>query len=240
MTVLVPSIDLLDGRVVRLRQGRFDDVTVFDVDPIAYARALAGKVERLHVVDLEGSRSGAPTQLATIAAIAQTFGPGVQVGGGVRTRADVERLASLGVDRFVMGTTAIERPEVVEEIARAYPDRVVLAVDARDGFVAVAGWTSTTSATPLDVAARFSALPLDALLFTDVHRDGTHEGPAVDATGALAIASQRRVIASGGVGALDHLRAIAARREIFGVVVGRALFEGRFEVDAALAALAGA
>lgn len=238
MVQLVPSIDLFEGAVVRLRQGRFDEVTRYDVDPVAYARALRGKVARLHVVDLEGSRSGAATQLEAIGAITAAFGAGVQVGGGVRVLEDVERLADVGVERFVLGTTAIEAPDTLAQIALKFPSRVVLAVDARDGLVAVRGWTSTSAATPIDVAMRFSSLPLDALLFTDVARDGTREGPAIDATVRLAVESGRRVIASGGVGALDHLRALAACDDLFGVVVGRALFDGRFTADEAIAALA--
>ena len=237
MPILIPSIDLLGGEVVRLHQGDYAKVTTYPVDPVAYARALRGRVERLHVVDLEGSRSGAPTQLDAIARIVEAFGEGVQVGGGVRCLDDVTALAARGVSRFVLGTAAIRDAATFSTIARTYPDRVVLAVDARGGLVSIQGWTETSTLTPLDVATRFADLALDALLFTDVSRDGTRIGPAIDTTARLALESHRKVIASGGVGSLDHLRALRGNAEIYGVIVGRALFDGSFSAADALASL---
>jgi phosphoribosylformimino-5-aminoimidazole carboxamide ribotide isomerase len=241
---LVPAIDLLGGAVVRLHQGDYAKVTEYPIDPVAYAAALRGKVARLHVVDLEGARTGTSTQRARIAAICAAFGEGVQVGGGVRDRAAIEALRACGVSRVVMGTKAVRDPAEVRAIAEDFPDCVILAVDARDGKVAIDGWTTASTLSALDVARTFDGAKVDSLLFTDVSRDGTRQGPAVESTAALAIESGRPVLASGGVGALDDLRALArasraARDGILGVVVGRALLDGSFSVDDAIAACAG-
>ncbi len=233
---LVPAIDLLDGHVVRLHQGDFAKVTRFAIDPVAHAKSLRGKTARLHVVDLEGARSGAPTQHPLIAKICEAFGPGVQVGGGVRTHETVTALVALGASRVVLGTAAVKDPQLVREIAIEHRDQVILAVDAKDGFVAIEGWTQVSNVTALDVAQRFDGSALDSLLYTDVSRDGTRVGPAVEVTAKLARDSGRRVLASGGVGSLDDLRALAAAKDIFGVVVGRALLEGAFDVDRAIEA----
>jgi len=233
---LIPALDLLDGAVVRLHQGDYDKVTRYDVDPIAHARALRGRVARLHVVDLEGARSGNPTQHETIAKMCDAFGEGVQIGGGIRSAEQVDALIARGVSRVVLGTAAVRDPELVRAIVSKHPGRVILAVDAKDGRVAIDGWTVASELTALDVSRRFDGLELDSLLFTDVSRDGTRAGPAVESTATLSRQSGRRVIASGGVGAVEHLRALAATREIFGVVVGRALLDGAFELDAAIVA----
>jgi phosphoribosylformimino-5-aminoimidazole carboxamide ribotide isomerase len=233
---LIPALDLLDGAVVRLHQGDYAKVTRFDLDPIAHARALRGRVRRLHLVDLEGARTGKPAQHAFLSQICDAFGDGVQVGGGIRSLETVDALIDRGVSRVVLGTAAVKDPALVETIAKKHPGRVILAVDARDGRVAIEGWTIASNLTALDVAKRFAELDLDSLLFTDVARDGTRGGPAVESTATLARESGRRVIASGGVGTLEHLQALAAARDIFAVVVGRALLDGAFDLDAAIAA----
>jgi phosphoribosylformimino-5-aminoimidazole carboxamide ribotide isomerase len=236
---LIPALDILDGTVVRLHQGDYAKVTRYDVDPVEYASNVKGRVARLHLVDLDGARTGQPTQHDLIARVCDTFGPGVQVGGGIRTLETVDRLIDRGVSRVVLGTAAVRDPLLVEAIAKRHPTRVILAVDARDGRVAIDGWTTASELTALDVARRFDALELDSLLFTDVARDGTRGGPAVDSTAKLARESKRRVIASGGVGTLDHIRALAVARDIFAVVVGRALLDAALDLDAAITASVG-
>ena len=237
MTELVPAIDLFQGSVVRLHKGDYEKVTRYPIDPVAHAASLRGKVARLHVVDLEGARSGARTQHVTIAAICRAFGDGVQVGGGVRDRAAVDALFDVGATRVVLGTAAVRDPTAVRTLVQAFPDRVILAVDAKDGFVAIDGWTESSRLTAVDVARRFDGLSIDSLLYTDVSRDGTRTGPAVEATLALAKQSGRRVIASGGVGTLDHLRALADADGVLGVIVGKALLDGVFTLDEGIAAL---
>ncbi|MGZ3476898.1 MAG: HisA/HisF-related TIM barrel protein [Polyangiales bacterium] len=236
---LIPAIDLLGGEVVRLHQGDYAKVTTYPIDPIAYARSLRGKVARLHVVDLEGARSGQPTQHPRIAEICRAFGPGVQVGGGVRSKETADALIAAGAERVVLGTAAVKDPALVRALAEAHPGRVILAVDAKDGMVAIDGWTQASTMTALDVARRFDGVAIDSLLYTDVSRDGTRVGPAVEASAKLAKDSGRNVLASGGVGALEHLAALARSGGIFGVIVGRALLDGSFDVDAAIAACRG-
>jgi phosphoribosylformimino-5-aminoimidazole carboxamide ribotide isomerase len=239
---LIPAIDLLGGNVVRLHQGDFEKVTVFSIDPLAYAKSLQNKVERLHVVDLEGARTGLPTQNDMIAQLCESFGPGVQVGGGIRTRQRAKELLAIGVSRVVFGTSAIRDPDMVRELAAQYPGRVIVGVDARDGLVTISGWLEGTSQPAQQVAQSFSNVPIDSLLFTDVSRDGTRVGPAVESTIALAEHTSMTVLASGGVGTLEDLRALTRRKptrgHVLGVIVGRALLDGEFSVDDAMEALA--
>ncbi len=232
---IIPAIDLLDGKAVRLLQGRYEDMTVYDADPPGRARAWRGKVPVLHVVDLAGARAGRPTQLHAVKAIASAFGPGVQVGGGVRTRADFEAVLAAGATRIVLGSAAVRDPAMVLDLAREHPGVVVIAVDARDGFVAVEGWTQETRARAVDVVRALGDAPLAGVLYTDVARDGTGSGANLEATAELAAAVSAPVIASGGVGSLDHLRALAARG-IADCIVGRALYEGTFTLEEAIEA----
>ena len=237
MTELIPAIDLLDRAVVRLHQGDYARVTRFPLDPLAHAASLRGKVARLHVVDLDGARTGAATQHDFIKRLCNAFGPGVQVGGGVRDRLRAEALLAAGASRVVLGTAAVRDPELVRVLCEAHPGQVILAVDAKDGIVAIDGWTKASGLSAVDVARRFDGLAIDSLLYTDVSRDGTRVGPAVEATTRLAKESQRPVLASGGVGTLDHLRSLAGAPGVLGVIVGRALLDRAFEVDQAIDAL---
>ena len=232
---VLPAIDLLDGRAVRLMRGRYEDVTVYDADPPARARGWCGKVPLLHVVDLSGAREGRPVQLEAVRAVATAFGPGVQVGGGVRTREDFAALLEAGASRVVLGSVAVRDPALVMDLASKHPNVVVVAVDARDGYVAVDGWTQDTRARAIDVVRALGDAPLAGILYTDVARDGTGEGPNVEATAALARASHVPVIASGGVGTLEHLR-VLAKAGIPQCIVGRALYEGAFTLDEAIEA----
>jgi phosphoribosylformimino-5-aminoimidazole carboxamide ribotide isomerase len=228
--IVVPAIDLLGGKAVRLRQGRYDEVTIFDDDPPARARAWRGTVPWLHVVDLEGARAGEPVQRDMVRAIVEAFGPGVQVGGGVRSRESFDAYRALGASRLVLGSAAVNDPAFVRAIATEHPGVVVLAVDARDGRVAVSGWTETTRVRAVDLVSSFADAPLGAVLYTDVARDGTGTGPNVEATAEIAASTRIPIIASGGVGSLDDLRMLAARG-IAACIVGRALYERVFTLD---------
>jgi phosphoribosylformimino-5-aminoimidazole carboxamide ribotide isomerase len=235
--IVIPAIDLLGGKVVRLREGRYDDVTVFDEDPPARARSWRGKIPWLHVVDLEGARAGKPVQRDMVRAVVDAFGAGVQVGGGVRTRDSFDAYCALGASRLVLGSAAIKDEALVRAIATEYPGRVVLAVDARDGLVAVDGWTQATRVRAIDLVRSFADAPLAGILYTDVARDGTGVGPNVDATAEIAACSSAPVIASGGVGSLDDLRRLSARG-IAACIVGRALYESVFTLEEAVEAAA--
>jgi phosphoribosylformimino-5-aminoimidazole carboxamide ribotide isomerase len=233
--IVIPAIDLLGGKAVRLHQGRYDAVTVYDEDPPARGRAWRGKVPWLHVVDLEGARDGHPVQREVVRAVVDAFGPGVEVGGGVRTRESFEAYLALGAVRVVLGSAAVKDAALVHDLAKAHPDVVVLAVDARDGYVAVDGWTQPTRIKAVDLARSFADAPLAGLLYTDVARDGTRVGPNVEATAELAAHTPVPIIASGGVGSLDDLRTLAARG-ISACIVGRAIYDGTFTLDEAIAA----
>jgi phosphoribosylformimino-5-aminoimidazole carboxamide ribotide isomerase len=235
--IVIPAIDLLGGKGVRLHQGRYDAVTVYEEHPPARAREWRGRVPILHVVDLEGAREGRPVQRDAVTAIAEAFGPGVQVGGGVRTRETFAAYLALGAARVVLGSAAIKDAALVRELATQHPGVVVLAVDARDGFVAVDGWTSATRTSAVDLVRSFADLPLAGVLYTDVARDGTRAGPNVEATLALKAHTKAPIIASGGVGSLDDLRTLAARG-VEACIVGRALYDGTFTLTEALSAVA--
>ncbi len=234
---VIPAIDLLDGKAVRLRQGRYDDVTVYSENPPVLAAGWSGRVRRLHVVDLEGARAGKPVQGDLVRRIVAAFGSGVQVGGGVRSIAAVDAYFALGVDRVVLGTAAIRDPELVRTAAKAYPGRVIVALDARGGLVATDGWIDQSERKALDVVRELSSLPIAAVLYTDIERDGTEVGPNVLETARLARDGGISVIASGGVGKLEHLTALATESSaIVGAILGRALHEKRFTLEQAVAA----
>jgi phosphoribosylformimino-5-aminoimidazole carboxamide ribotide isomerase len=236
---ILPAIDLLGGKAVRLHQGRYEEATVYDDDPAAVARRFRAVVDAMHVVDLEGAKAGAPVQREAVRTIIEAFardGGIVQVGGGVRSREALEGYLALGARRVVLGTAAVKDPELVRDLARAHPGVVVLAVDAKNGFVATDGWTKVSTIRAADLVRGLADVAVGAVLYTDVARDGTGSGPNVEATRALAEASPFPVIASGGVGTLEHLRALAAIANVESVVVGRALYDGSFTLEAAVAA----
>jgi phosphoribosylformimino-5-aminoimidazole carboxamide ribotide isomerase len=231
-----PAIDLLEGRAVRLHEGRRDRATVFSDAPWQLpARFAADGAEGVHVVDLDGAFAGAPVQHALVARLIGACSVPVQVGGGIRDRAAVDAAIAAGAARVVLGTAAVKSPALVEECCRAYPGRVVVAVDARAGIVSVSGWTEASSITAIDLGARAAAWGAAALLYTDVSRDGTGAGPNLGATALLAKAVSIEVIASGGVSSLDDLRALRDAG-IPAVVVGRALYDATFTLREAIEA----
>lgn len=233
---ILPAIDLLEGKAVRLHQGDYASATVYSDDPVETARGFREKTDRLHVVDLEGAKAGAPVQRDRVRAIIEAFAGNVQVGGGVRTRDALESYLALGARRVVLGTSAVKAPELVRGLAAAHPGVVVLAVDAKDGFVATDGWTATSTVRATDLVRTFEGAPIAAILYTDVARDGTGKGPNVDATAALAAASPFPVIASGGVSTVAQIEALAAIPNVEGAIVGRALYERTLRLEDAVSA----
>ena len=236
--LILPAIDLLGEKAVRLHRGRYDEVTVYSTDPPALAASLRGKVPILHVVDLEGARAGKAVQKDLVRALIAAFGAGVQVGGGVRSIEAVESYLALGASRVVMGTAAVKDPALIREAAARWPGTIVVAVDAKDGFVAVEGWEQTSAVTAAEVVRSFADAPIAAVLYTDVARDGTQIGPNMAATAALAQGSPIPVLASGGVGTLAHLRELARLPNVAGAIVGKALYERAFTIDEAIQAAA--
>ncbi|WP_448582282.1 1-(5-phosphoribosyl)-5-[(5-phosphoribosylamino)methylideneamino]imidazole-4-carboxamide isomerase [Thermaurantiacus sp.] len=231
-----PAIDLRAGAVVRLAEGDMARATVYGTNPTAIARDFfAAGATNLHVVDLDGAFAGDPRNREAIAAILAATPARVQVGGGIRDLAAIEGWLAAGAARVVLGTAALEQPDLVRTAARAFPGAIVIAVDARDGMVATRGWADISTVPAAELAARFADAGVAALLFTDVGRDGLLRGANVAATAALAAAVPIPVLASGGVADLADIRDLKAHPNIAGVVVGRALYEGRFTLEAALA-----
>lgn len=237
--ILYPAIDLKDGQCVRLLRGEMDQATVFGDDPAAQARAFADAGCRwLHLVDLNGAFAGRPVNGPAVEAILAAVSVPVQLGGGIRDRATLEAWLERGVRRAILGTAAVRDPGFVREAAAAHPGRVAVGIDARDGMVAVEGWAETTDMTAADLARRFEDAGVAAIIYTDIDRDGAMAGPNIPATAALARAVSIPVIASGGVSSLDDLAALkACGAPLDGVISGRALYEGRLDLAAALALL---
>src|SRR4051812_23066273 len=238
---IVPSIDLRGGKVVRLKQGDYARQVNYDVDPIATAKSFkdAG-AQWMHIVDLDGAKEGRPMQTDLIARITAACGLAVQSGGGIRSTDDVQRLLDAGVQRVVVGTKAIEDWPWFRSLARdeKFAHKLVLALDAKEGVVATRGWTEASGKRAVDVAAEVSEWPLAAILYTDVAKDGMLQGPNLENTRKLAEAGGVPVIASGGVGTIDHVRQLT-ELPVWGVIVGRSLYEGAVDLREALAVARG-
>ena len=235
--IVFPAIDLKNGQVVRLAEGDMDRATVYGDDPAAQAALFAeAGADHLHVVDLDGSFAGSAQNRGAVEAVVAAFPGRVQLGGGIRTPADVEGWFAAGIARIVIGTAALKHPQFVKDMARAYPEAIVVAVDARDGMVATDGWAEVSDVPIADMARRFEDAGVASLLFTDIGRDGMLKGVNIDATVGLARQVDIPVIASGGVKGLtdiDTLRQFA-KDGIEGVITGRALYDGRLDLAAAL------
>jgi phosphoribosylformimino-5-aminoimidazole carboxamide ribotide isomerase len=243
MITLYPAIDLQDGRAVRLVRGDFESATIFNEDPVAQARAFAeGGASALHVVDLDGARAGEPVHAPVIAAICAAFPGKVHLGGGLRSRAAIETGLATGAHRVVLGTAALADEGLLRWAIGRLADRVVVALDARDGMVATHGWTKVSDRPAVEVAQELVRTGVRHLLYTDISRDGTLEGPNYRALRTLAEAAPPlSIIMSGGVGSAQDLAALRALRlpNLAGVIVGRAFYEGRLTVPQALASLSG-
>ncbi|MFM7239925.1 MAG: 1-(5-phosphoribosyl)-5-[(5-phosphoribosylamino)methylideneamino]imidazole-4-carboxamide isomerase [Cyanobium sp.] len=237
---IIPAIDLLDGQCVRLHQGDYDQVTRFSDDPVAQALSWQEQgAERLHLVDLDGARSGEPVNDAAIKAITAALSIPVQLGGGVRSAERAEELLAAGLERVILGTVALEQPELVVQLASRHPGRIVVGIDARDGQVATRGWLETSSIEATALARELSACGIAAIISTDIATDGTLAGPNLEALRAMAAASAVPVIASGGIGTLEHLLSLLPLQSlgVSGVIVGRALYDGRVNLAEALQAI---
>ncbi|HEY7661525.1 MAG TPA: 1-(5-phosphoribosyl)-5-[(5-phosphoribosylamino)methylideneamino]imidazole-4-carboxamide isomerase [Xanthobacteraceae bacterium] len=236
--ILFPAIDLKDGACVRLEQGDMARATVFHRDPIAQAQAFEAQgFEYLHVVDLDGAFAGKPVNAEAVERIVDATSIPVQLGGGIRDIDTVEAWLDQGVARVIVGTAAVRDPGFVAEAAALYPGRVAVALDARDGMVAVEGWAKTSALNALDVARRFEDAGVAALIYTDIARDGLLAGLNLAATIALAEAVDVPVIASGGLASIEDVRALLQppARKVAGAIAGRALYDGRLDAAAALA-----
>jgi len=237
--ILYPAIDLKNGQCVRLLRGDMDQATVFNSDPAAQAKEFVdGGAAWVHVVDLDGAIAGRAVNAPAVESILKSVSVPVQLGGGIRDDTGVESWLGRGVARIVLGTAALKNPDLVRRSCRMYPGRIAVGVDARNGKVAVDGWTETSETTVDDLARRFADAGVAALIYTDIDRDGALQGPNIEATARLARTAPMPVIASGGVSSLDDLTALKkAAPMLDGVICGRALYDGRIGLAAAIAAL---
>jgi phosphoribosylformimino-5-aminoimidazole carboxamide ribotide isomerase len=238
--ILYPAIDIRGGSAVRLLQGDYERETAYDADPVDAARRWAGEGARfLHVVDLDGAKAGEPRNLDAVRRIAAEIDCPIQVGGGLRNAASVSAVLEAGAERVVIGTAALRDPEFLSEVLDRHGERVVVSVDARDGKVSLSGWTETSDVDVAEAVAELSGRGVARFLCTAIEVDGTMEGPALSELRRIAAATTAHVIASGGVGDLSHLEALAREMppNVEGAIVGRALYERRFTVAEAIAAL---
>jgi phosphoribosylformimino-5-aminoimidazole carboxamide ribotide isomerase len=238
--ILYPAIDIRDGRAVRLRQGRFEDETVYRDDPLDAARDwVAAGARALHVVDLDGARNGSPASLGHLERIAAECGVPVQYGGGLRSQQAVGDALAAGADRVIVGTAALRDVDFLDAVIDEHGGRVVAAIDVRGGKISTAGWTETSDLPAVDAIERLQDRGVRSFVYTDADRDGMLDGPDLDDVRAIAAAVRGKFVYSGGIGDLEHLRALAALRlvNMAGVISGKALYEQRFTVAEAQAAL---
>jgi phosphoribosylformimino-5-aminoimidazole carboxamide ribotide isomerase len=236
--ILFPAIDLKNGQCVRLEQGDMARATVFSLDPTAQARAFAAQgFEYLHVVDLDGAFAGKPVNAQAVEAMLRSIAMPVQLGGGIRDTRTIEAWLGKGIARVIIGTAAVRDPTLVKDAAKAFPGRVAVGLDARDGKVAIEGWAETSTVTALEIARRFEDAGVAAIIFTDIARDGLLKGLNLDATIELAENISIPVIASGGFASIEDVKALLAPRakKLAGAIAGRALYDGRLDPAAALA-----
>lgn len=234
--VIVPSVDLRGGRVVRLKQGDYGRQLTYDVDPVETARSFgAAGAEWMHIVDLDGAKEGRPAQRELIGRMIEASGLKVEVGGGIRERGDIEELMGAGAARAVIGTKALEDWGWFERLSheREFEGRLVLALDAKEGVVATRGWTASSGKLAVELAREVSEWPLGAILYTDVSKDGMMSGPNIEQTRRLVEAGKVPVIASGGVGSVEDIRRLVGTG-VWGVIVGRSLYEGAVDLGEAI------
>lgn len=238
--IIYPAIDIRGGQAVRLVEGDYDRETVFDADPLdAALRWQDDGAEWIHIVDLDGARDGIRANAESIRRIRAEVKVPIQLGGGLRTMADLREVAGLGIDRMVIGSAAVSNPELVREAVSEFGDRIAVGLDARDGMLATHGWREQSSVSVIEACARFADMGVQHIIFTDIGRDGRLEGPNIDALVDVAGAFPADVIASGGISSLNDIRAVHATG-VSGVIVGAALYHQRFTLANAIAAGKGA
>lgn len=236
--IVIPAVDIKDGKCVRLLQGRMDAETVFSDDPAAMAKQWEDQgAERIHLVDLNAAFEKSPQNLASIKKILESVKADIQVGGGIRNRDTAKMYFDLGVKRVIMGTAAVRNPKMVADICKEFPNRVILGIDARDGMVAVEGWSVPTRIKAADLARQFEDCGVDAINFTDIHRDGMQTGPNIEETRKLAEAVSIPLVASGGVSTLRDIKNLLPLEKygVIGVITGRALYSGTLDLREAVA-----
>lgn len=237
---VIPAIDLLEGRCVRLYQGDYEKSQIFNENPADVAKQWADEgATKLHVVDLDGAKAGNIVNLAAIEAIASSVSIPIQVGGGLRKPESVQQLFNIGVQRAILGTIAVEQPELVEQLCQEFPGQIIIGIDARNGLVATRGWLETSEVLATQLAVNMQQLGAAAIIYTDIHRDGTLSGPNLEALRELAAAVSIPIIASGGISSLTDLLSLLALepQNVTGVIVGKALYTGDVSLKEAIQAI---
>jgi phosphoribosylformimino-5-aminoimidazole carboxamide ribotide isomerase len=233
--IIIPAIDLHQGQVVRLKKGKFDEVTVYSRFPADVAKAFADAgAKRIHVVDLDGSVAGKGMNVKAISSICSAVGVEVELGGGIRSLDDARRTFDLGIRYVILGTLVAKDPKTAEAIIGAFPGKVGIGIDALEGKVAVQGWKELTSQTAVDLARHYEQFNPSFIVYTDISRDGMLTGPNIEATAALAAEVRTPVVASGGVGSMDDIRALLKAGNLYGAIVGKAIYEGHVDVKMAV------
>jgi phosphoribosylformimino-5-aminoimidazole carboxamide ribotide isomerase len=235
--LIIPAIDLKEGKCVRLEQGLMDKATVYSEDPATTAKHWEGQgAELLHVVDLNGAFAGAPKNLDAIKAIRSAVAMPIEVGGGIRDMATIRKLISIGIDRIILGTAAIQKPDFVQAACAVFPGRIIVGIDATDGLVAIKGWAEVTKVHAIDLAKRMQEYGVIAVIYTDIKRDGMLTGPNIEATKALAESLRIPVIASGGVHTMKDIENLMAVRcnGVTGVITGKAIYSGSLNLREAI------
>ncbi|MGI6302659.1 MAG: 1-(5-phosphoribosyl)-5-[(5-phosphoribosylamino)methylideneamino]imidazole-4-carboxamide isomerase [Verrucomicrobiota bacterium] len=236
--LILPAIDLRNGKCVRLKQGRVDQETVYSDDPVAMAQhweKLGAKY--LHLVDLDGAFHGHPIHIDTVGAIVTALNIPVELGGGLRTADDVQRAVNVGVNRVILGTSALERQDLIPTLVKRFGNRIAVGIDARDGMVALRGWTQTSSISAVELASKVSEMGVQTLIYTDIATDGMLQGPNIDGLKEIMSAVTSKVIASGGVTTMDDLRSLQAveTEQLLGAIIGKALYDNQLDLRTVIA-----
>jgi len=237
---VIPAVDIKNGKCVRLFQGRMDSETVFSDDPAAMAKRWEDEgAEFIHIVDLDGAIEKSPQNLGSIRKIINSVDAQIQVGGGIRNERTIRMFLEIGVKRVVMGTEAIRNPKLVKNACKEFPGQIVVGIDARNGWVAIEGWTKTTQIKAVDLAIQFEDSGVAAINFTDIHRDGMQTGPNIEETRRLAEAVNIPVVASGGISSIEDIQNLMPLETVgvVGVIIGRALYSGRLKLKEAIEVL---
>ena len=233
--LVIPAIDLKDGKCVRLLQGRKEDATVYSDDPAATARkweSLGAKL--IHIVDLDGAFSGRQKNIESIIAIRKSVRAGLELGGGIRDMDRIEKLIALGINRVILGTVAVERPELVAEASKKFPGNIIVGIDAKDGMVAVKGWVEVSAVAAKELAKKMEQLGAAGIIYTDISRDGMLTGPNIEATREIVEAVKIPVIASGGVSSIDDIKRLMDIKGLWGAITGKAIYTGKLDLKEAI------
>ncbi|MCP4350342.1 MAG: 1-(5-phosphoribosyl)-5-[(5-phosphoribosylamino)methylideneamino]imidazole-4-carboxamide isomerase [Desulfobacterales bacterium] len=236
--IIIPAVDIKNGKCVRLLQGRMDEETVFSDDPAAMAKKWEDQgAEIIHVVDLDGAFEKSPQNLSSIKKILETVKVPIQVGGGIRNKETVKMFLDIGVSKVIIGTEAIRNPQLVKDACESFPGQIIVGIDARNGMVAIEGWTEVTQVKAADLAKQFEDSGVAAINFTDIHRDGMQSGPNISETRLLAEAVSIPVVASGGVSTVEDIKNLLPLEQsgVVGVITGRALYSGTLSLEQAIA-----